>query len=201
MEADSGTPGSPNPTDALLLFRVERDGGVRRFIATGVRWAESSRRKNSRGIYETAQRRKNNRIILNNDNDESRALFETCQLKAKRVVNPIIDWTDRDVWEFIESEHIEVNPLYCEGFDRVGCIGCPMAAKKRYKEFKRWPKYKELYLRAFARMLERRKQAGKFPPDDPTGWKTPEEVFSWWMEEKPILEGQISMEEIMEDEE
>lgn len=50
---------------------LKERGGAGRFIATGVRWAESARRKNTRGIYER-KGTKENRIILNNDNDEKR---------------------------------------------------------------------------------------------------------------------------------
>ena len=32
------------------------------------------------------------KIILNNDNDEQRMLFESCTLKGKRICNPIVDW-------------------------------------------------------------------------------------------------------------
>lgn len=73
---------------------LKETGGSGRFIATGVRWAESAARKNNRGIYEQLAAKKENKIILNNDNDDKRMLFENCRLKAKRVVNPIIDWTD-----------------------------------------------------------------------------------------------------------
>ena len=37
-------------------------------------------------------------ILLNNDNDEKRRLIENCQMRGKRVLNPIIDWTDEEVW-------------------------------------------------------------------------------------------------------
>ena len=90
------------------------------------RWAESQKRKENRGIYEASPSDKEKRIILNNDNDDRR-LFETCTLKAKRTCNPIIDWTDGEVWDYIESEKLQINPLYKCGFSRVGCIGCPMA--------------------------------------------------------------------------
>lgn len=45
------------------------------------------------------------------------------------TVNPIVDWSDDDVWDYMHSEHLPVNPLYCEGQKRVGCIGCPMAGR------------------------------------------------------------------------
>lgn len=110
---------------AVLKENTGRD----RFIATGVRWAESSRRKNSRGVMELAHRDKEKRIILMSDNDEKRQLFETCNVKGKMTVNPIVDWTDDDVWDFARSEHLPMNPLYCEDWKRVGCIGCPLATR------------------------------------------------------------------------
>lgn len=70
---------------------LKETGGSGRFIATGVRWDESVSRKKNRGIYETFHSDREKRIILNNDNDDRRMLFENCRLKAKRVVNPIID--------------------------------------------------------------------------------------------------------------
>ena len=46
-------------------------------------------------------------------------MFEQCQLKAKTVVNPIIDWKTSDIWEYINSEKICTNCLYKKGYDRV----------------------------------------------------------------------------------
>ena len=69
---------------------LKETGGRGRFIATGVRWAESARRKASRGIMETINKDKDKRIILMDDNDERRMLMENCQLKGTRTINPII---------------------------------------------------------------------------------------------------------------
>lgn len=168
---------------AVLKENTGRD----RFIATGVRWAESTRRKNSRGVMELMHKDPAKRIILMGDNDEKRQLFETCNLKSKMTVNPIVDWSDDDVWDYTHSEHLPVNPLYCEGHKRVGCIGCPMAGGDRQHEFMRWPKYEELYVAAFERMLEARRAKGK-----PCDWQTGRDVFRWWMEDKNIA-GQLSM--------
>lgn len=130
--------------------------------------------------------------MLLSDNDETRKLFEQCLMKGKTVVNPIIDWQDTDIWEYIESEHICTNCLYKEGYDRVGCIGCPMAGKKRYKEFADFPKYKQAYISAFDRMLEVGNAKGK----DYRDWKTGLDVFHWWMEED-IIQGQMTLEDFI----
>ena len=177
---------------------LKEQGGAGRFISTGVRWDESTSRKANRGIYEKIASEKTQRIILNNDNDDRRMLFENCRLKAKRVVNPIIDWTDDDVWGFIQDAKIPINPLYGEGFCRVGCVGCPMAGKKREKEFARWPKYKDMYISAFDRMLEERRRRGKMQGSWRIG-TTGLDVFNWWMQ-YDVIPGQMNFDEIISEE-
>lgn len=169
---------------------LKEQGGKGRFLVTGVRWAESNSRKNNRGIYESTPRNIKKKIILNNDNDDKRQLFESCALKAKRVCNPIIDWEDSDVWAYIRAEKIPVNPLYSCGFHRVGCIGCPMASAARWREFRRYPKYQAMYLRAIDRMIAERRRRGL-----PLTWENSEECFLWWMEDGN-LPGQISFDDL-----
>lgn len=179
---------------------LKETGGAGRFISTGVRWDESVSRKNNRGIYEQIAAKKENKIILNNDNDDKRMLFENCRLKAKRVVNPIIDWKDEDVYGFLDDAKAPMNPLYSEGWCRVGCVGCPMAGKKgRETEFLRWPKHKSLYINAFDNMLEERKRRGKLDGSWIKGF-TGRDVFNWWME-YDIIPGQMDIFDFIEDEE
>lgn len=176
---------------------LKEGGGKGRFIATGVRWDESTRRKNSRGLIEVSHRDKTKRLILMDDNDETRMQFETCQLKGQRTVNPIVGWTTSDVWDYVASEHIHMNPLYTRGFSRVGCIGCPMAGKCRKMEFAMYPKIKLAYIRAFDRMLEERRRRGKM--DGGMRWgETGVDVFHWWIE-NDVLPGQEVLEEFRED--
>ena len=162
---------------------LKEGGGKGRFIVTGVRWAESVKRANNRGVFETTHQDKEKRIVLNNDNDARRRLFETCALKGKRICNPIIDWSDDDVWDYIRGNRIEINPLYREGFKRVGCVGCPMAGtKSRQFEFARYPKYKGMYIRAFDRMVQERIRRGKMQGTWRAG-TTGRDIYHWWMED------------------
>ena len=153
---------------------LKERGGEGRFLITGVRWAESIIRRKQRGVLEINKNKKADSIILNADNDESRQLFETCQLKGKRILNPIIDWSEDDVWEFLNHYDCKSNPLYQCGFKRIGCIGCPMVNHPEY-EFQKWPKYKEIYIHTFDRMLKS-KPAGKRD----RYWTSGEAVFNWW---------------------
>lgn len=162
---------------------LKEGGGKDRFIATGVRWDESANRKNREGL-EIIHSNKDKRLALSSDNDENRRLFESCQIKGKRVCNPIIDWKTDDVLDYCASESICMNSLYSCGFSRVGCVGCPMASSSRKTEFAMFPKFKSNYIRAFQKMLEERKRRGL-----PTQWADGVDVFHWWMEDG-VLPGQ-----------
>lgn len=103
--------------------------------------------------------------------------MELCYRTRKTLINPIIEWEDDDVWEFIMKYDIPYCKLYDEGYKRLGCIGCPMSTHKK-EELERYPKFKHLYLKAFERMLEERKKAGLTSMES---WKTPEDVMEWWI--------------------
>lgn len=177
---------------------LKERGGAGRFICTGVRWAESASRKNGRGIYEKNGDKKH-RIILNNDNDDRRMLFENCRLKSKRTVNPIIDWKNDDVFDFLEDAKKPVNPLYAEGWCRVGCIGCPLAGgKTQMEEFLRWPKFEQLYLNAFDRMLKERVR--RATDGNEMSWQTARDVMNWFLS-NGVLPGQVDLFDGLEEDE
>ena len=186
------------PPTQLVRYccQVLKENGVRnRYIATGVRWAESTKRKSREEFEKIGKTRKEaekfSTVMLMEDNTSKRRMAELCMQKNNMVVNPIIDWTDTEIWEFIQSEKIPVCDLYNCGHNRVGCVGCPMAGKKRYREFADFPKYKKLYLHAFKRMLDERARRGK-----ESTWSNAEEVFLWWMEDDNIP-GQMSIDDYL----
>lgn len=187
---------------------------------TGVRWAESVNRQKNHGVVTIPGKNASKQIqspdfrqtsqggiVLVNDNGDSRRMIESCYKRQKTMLNPIIDWTDRDVWDFIHDGNIPYCKLYDEGWHRLGCIGCPMAQQHgREKAFARWPKYKQGYLRAFGRMLELRKLRAQADPSKPV-WRgrsndyssvTSQDVYNWWME-YDVLPGQVSFDDYEED--
>lgn len=104
----------PSRTMRYCCGVLKESGGEGRFVVTGVRWQESKARKR-RGGVEVQARKQENALILNEDNDESRRMIESCQMKGKRVLNPIIDWSETDVWELLRHYGCKGNPLYAEG--------------------------------------------------------------------------------------
>lgn len=166
---------------------LKETAGRDRVCVSGVRRAESVKR-HSRGLLENISSNTDNRIILNNDNDDKRMIIERCQMKSKIMCNIIVDWDNEVVKDYIQSYQLNLNPLYIE-FSRVGCIGCPMAGKRgRQIEFAKYPAYRNMYIKAFNRMLDIRKSKGK----DCENWQTGLDVYHWWMQDG-VLPGQLSL--------
>lgn len=135
-------------------------GGNGRVVITGVRKKESHKRS-KRNAVECFSRKKQHKIII----------------------NPIIDWSESDVWDFIRENNLPYCSLYDEGFERLGCIGCPMAgSKKQKKEFARWPYFERLYLKSFEKMIKARIE-NNLPMEE---WKTGQEVMDWWLTPKVV---------------
>lgn len=116
--------------------------------------------------------------MLHLDNIENRRMVEMCYKTHTTTINPIIDWSNDEVWEFIHEYNVPYCCLYDEGFKRIGCIGCPMGSvKQRQYEFDCYPKYKALYLKAFEKLLEQLDDKSKI-----TSWDTAEDVMNWWVQ-------------------
>lgn len=149
------------------------------YTLTGVRHAESVKRA-GRSAFEQLGATFKDRVKLEdvvyrmNDNTESRRELEYCMQKKNYVCNPIIDWSDEQVWDFIREEKLDYCDLYDKGFDRIGCLGCPMATNgEREREFEMFPKFRELYTRAFQQVIDIRKAKGK----STNGWEDGETLF------------------------
>ena len=144
------------------------------YIVTGVRWSESANRRAKSGIAmvhaehpsTSARTRGVEQVaaaagLLTTDDASSRRLFEQCRMRGVRVLNPIIDWSDEDVWSYLHSRGIEGNPLYKEGWTRIGCVGCPLAGRRaRELAFARYPKLYKAWRDAIAYVIARRKEMG-----------------------------------------
>lgn len=147
------------------------------YTLTGVRRAESVNRSARKGFEVNGRRRKD--VILLNDNADDRRESEYCMQKNAYICNPIIDWSEEDVWNFIHHENLPYCKLYNQGYKRLGCIGCPMGSlEQRERDFSRWPGFKKCYIRAFERMLARME---KEHSNSRRSWKNGEDVMDWWL--------------------
>lgn len=73
--------------------------------------------------------------------------------KKRQIICPIVEWGERDVWNFIKDRELSYCSLYDEGFTRLGCIGCPLAGSKNIRrDFARWRGFENAWRMSFRRM-------------------------------------------------
>jgi len=46
-------------------------------------------------------------------------------------VNPLADWTDRDIWRYIHTHDLPYNPLHDRGYASIGCTHCTLPGRGR----------------------------------------------------------------------
>lgn len=144
--------GPPNRLMRWCCAELKECGGTNRTTVTGIRAEESQSR------------------AYRHETEDDRTL-------AKQYVHPIFMWSKNDIWQYINEQHLPYCSLYDEGWERIGCVGCPMGGnKQREQQFVRWPGMERAYRAAIGKWLERRSLDREIP------WKTIDEAFDWWME-------------------
>jgi phosphoadenosine phosphosulfate reductase len=85
--------------------------------------------------------------ITNADNEQTLGCING---KESLLISPIINWSERDVWEFLNDVvSVPHCSLYDESWKRIGCIGCPMSSRKqKLFEIKRYPHVKRNWIKA-----------------------------------------------------
>jgi phosphoadenosine phosphosulfate reductase len=146
---------------------LKEDSADGRYVVSGVRWEESSRRR-------------------------QRRMFEACMASSKQkwYLHPIIDWTNNEIWEYIYQNELPYCSLYDEGFHRIGCVLCPNTTKEITElQMRRWPKIAEAWKRAcyqYYYAKQYRPSFQKFP--------TAENYWQWWLSRKGMRdEAQYTM--------
>ena len=104
---------------------LKEKGGKGKLKITGVRSAESVNRKKNAGLVKIIGKPKTTQktaeefgadyevvysggLVMNMDNDENRRLVGHCYRTTSTMLNPIIDWTDTDVWDYIRDNLIQL---------------------------------------------------------------------------------------------
>lgn len=140
-----------------------------RLSLTGVRREESSKRAARNALevsnhkfsgdfdtfgewQEEQRRRKQKRADKQRDqfSDPKECEIRCISGKDKIILNPILDWTETEVWQFLNEE---VRVPHCELYDppysqrRIGCILCPMSsAKRKQEDIKRYPYVRDKWM-------------------------------------------------------
>ncbi len=53
-------------------------------------------------------------------------------------LNPILTWKEREVWQFLALNQVEVNPLYNQGYRSLGCAPCTRITTDENERAGRW---------------------------------------------------------------
>lgn len=137
---------------------IKERWGKGEMVLTGLRRDESSKRRNYQYIMQPRH-------------------------GVKRTwVNPILDWTEKDVWNYIRTNNLPYCKLYDETpLTRIGCVFCPFAKP----ELLRWAK--ERYPQLWNGIRKALKDALKEKPDPVFGTNV-DMYLDWWISQKPLKE-------------
>lgn len=56
-------------------------------------------------------------------------LVEWDKVNGLVKINPLINWTEKEVWNYIREKNVPFNPLHERGFASIGCQPCTRALK------------------------------------------------------------------------
>ena len=153
--------------------------GAGKVTLIGVRREESARRA-KRGEISTNIKGKRTEESFDQWSEHEEKMVTCVGGKDKILVSPIIHWTERDVWEFLNSNGIPHCCLYDQGYARIGCICCPMSNhRQKVKDIERWPHVKRNWIKTIQWLIDNgytKHNAGKV--------NGTESFFRWWISGK-----------------
>ena len=108
---DASSPGAPWTRENCCSNHAKVEGleralaGVEAWV-TGIRREQSPTRAGATKL----------------ERDEKRGIWK---------VNPLADWSDKDVWSYILKHDLPYNPLHDHGYDSIGCAPCTLPGSGR----------------------------------------------------------------------
>lgn len=152
--------------------------GAGKVTLIGVRKEESARRA-KREEVSVSIKGKRNEQTFDQWSEHEEQMVACVGGKDKILVSPIIYWTEKDVWEFLNANNIPHCKLYDEGYKRIGCICCPMSNRKsKLRDIERFPHVKRKWLETIQHLIDNGYMNRNFS-DAETG-------FRWWISDKSL---------------
>lgn len=70
----------------------------------------------------------------------TRTDFKEVEERDKGLIklNPILIWKEREVWQYLALNRVNVNPLYGQGYRSLGCAPCTRITADDYERSGRW---------------------------------------------------------------
>lgn len=149
-------------------------GGAGTVTIIGIRKGESARRS-KRHELETSDRKFSGNFDQFSDHQEK--MVSCVGGKDKILLSPILEWTERDVWNYLNDRGLKHCELYDQGFTRIGCLCCPMSQyRQKIKEIKKYPHVEENWKKSIQKLIDLGYINHDF--DDPSF------CFEWWISGK-----------------
>ncbi|WP_294590914.1 phosphoadenosine phosphosulfate reductase family protein [uncultured Bacteroides sp.] len=157
----------------------KESSGAGKVILIGIRKQESIKRS-KRNEFETGRKGK---ATFSGTFDQWSEHTETMVAcvggKDQILISPIINWTEREVWEFLNGKDISHCKLYDEGYNRIGCILCPMASfRTKVRDIQRFPYVKRKWIKVIQWLIDH-----GYAPEKITE-SGAEFGFNWWLSGK-----------------
>lgn len=144
--------GLPTQLSRFCCAILKERNGVGYVVLTGVRAEESFKRSQ----YAEVRKWGNDKDKETDLDKMEQANFQCVGGKDKFMVYPILQWTERDVWQFIKERGLPINPCYATQ-KRVGCVFCPFAPKKQVIQYINiHPKQYQAMLHALQKFVDKK---------------------------------------------
>ena len=157
-------------------YEFKEKSGAGKVTLIGVRKQESARRSKREEIS-TNIKGKRAEETFDQWSEHEEQMVTCVGGKDKILVSPIIYWTERDVWEFLNANSIPHCKLYDEGRTRIGCLCCPLSNyKQKLKDIREYPHVKRGWLKAIQWLIDNGYANHRFQ-DAETGLR-------WWISDK-----------------
>ena len=165
----------PIRTKRYCCAYLKEQAGGGTVTLLGIRAAESPRRA-ARNEVQIGNHRFSGSFDQFNRNKERD--FACVGGKDKIMLSPIYRWQDSDVWNFIRGNNLPYCRLYDEGYQRIGCIFCPMSSVKNKARDRRYPGVERAIKRSIQYLIDTNGYMERFHA-------TADEIFDWWVSNLP----------------
>lgn len=184
----------PTRTIRWCCAEFKETSGAGKVTLIGIRKQESTRRSKREEIEISSHKFSGN---LDQWSEHKEQMVTCVKGKDKILVSPIINWTERDVWEFLNKVvKVPHCKLYDEGYKRIGCILCPMSNyRQKIRDMERFPHVKRKWIQTIQKLID----VGYINRN----FTDAEFGFNWWISGKSfdqyyaeeVLQGKIDFSE------
>lgn len=163
---------------------LKETGGAGMVCITGIRKAESIKRGKRKEVEISNYKFSGTLDEFNEiySTDKGGIVHKCIKGKDKVIINPIINWSNNEVWSFIRNYlKVPYCELYDKGNHRIGCLLCPMSSvNEQRKALMNYPNIKTGFLRVIKDLKQYYKN-GVWTLDE-------EEILNWYISKKSSKE-------------